>query len=158
MLERTIAEMRGDEIADDVSVSINLGIDVAIPKDYIAEASQRLRTYKRISSSESEEELMSIHAEIEDRYGRIPRSVENLFDYGRLRKMAEQMALVSVDKTVDGIAIKLGEQARVSPEKLMELLETRENSSFSPSGILRIAVATGDPIKTAMECLALIRG
>jgi transcription-repair coupling factor (superfamily II helicase) len=158
MLERTIAEMRGDEIADDVSVSINLGIDVAIPKDYIAEASQRLRTYKRISSSESEEELMGIHAEIEDRYGRIPRSVENLFAYGRLRKLAEQMALVSVDKTVDGIAIKLGEHARVSPEKLMELLEARQGASFSPTGILRIAVTTGDPIKTAMECLVVIRG
>ena len=73
MLERTIAELRGDEIADETSVSINLGVDVSIPKEYISEASQRLRTYKRISSAESEEALMQIHAEIEDRYGRIPR-------------------------------------------------------------------------------------
>ena len=77
MLERTIAEIRGDEIADETSVSINLGVDVSIPKEYISEASQRLRTYKRISSAESEEALMQIHAEIEDRYGRIPQPVEN---------------------------------------------------------------------------------
>ena len=32
-------------------------------------AGQRLRTYKRISSAESEQALMEIHAEIEDRYG-----------------------------------------------------------------------------------------
>ena len=38
---------------------------------------------------DSEEELLPIHAEIEDRYGRIPGSVENLFEYGRLRKSAE---------------------------------------------------------------------
>jgi len=49
MLERTIAELRGDEIADEVSVSINLGVDVAIPKEYIAEAGQRLRYSTRIS-------------------------------------------------------------------------------------------------------------
>src|SRR5436853_4077630 len=123
MLERTIAELRGDEIADEVSVSINLGIDVSIPKDYMLDAGQRLRTYKRISSAESEEVLMQIHAEIEDRYGRIPRSVENLFKYGRLRKLAERMAIVSIDKTAEGLAIKLGETARVSPEKLMQFLD-----------------------------------
>jgi transcription-repair coupling factor (superfamily II helicase) len=89
MLERTIAEIRGDEIADEINVSINLGVDVAIPKEYIVEASQRLRTYKRISSAESEEDLATIHQEIEDRYGRIPEPVENLFLFGRLRKLAD---------------------------------------------------------------------
>ena len=156
MLERTIAEIRGDEIADETSVSINLGVDVSIPKDYIAEASQRLRTYKRISSAETEEALMQIHAEIEDRYGRIPRSVDNLFEYGRLRKLAERMAIVSIDKAPDGIAIKLGESARVAPDKLMHLLEENEGASFSPSGILRVPVKTADPIKTAKDSLEKI--
>lgn len=157
MLERTIAELRGDEIADETSVSINLGIDVSIPKDYIADTSQRLRTYKRISSAENEEILVQIHAEVEDRYGRIPRSVDNLFEYARLRKLAEKMAIVSVDKTGEGVAIKLGEAARVSPEKLMQLVNENEGSNFSPSGILRVTVKTGDPIKAAMETLTSIR-
>jgi transcription-repair coupling factor (superfamily II helicase) len=153
MLERTIGELRGDEIADETSVSINLGIDVSIPKDYIAEAGQRLRTYKRISSADSEDALMQIHAEIEDRYGRIPRSVDNLFEYGRLRKRAERMAIVSIDKTADGVAVKLGENARVSPERLMQFLAENETASFSPSGILRISVDTNDPLAAASNCL-----
>ena len=157
MLERTIAEIRGDEIADETSVSINLGIDVSIPKDYISEASQRLRTYKRISSAESEEALLQIHTEIEDRYGRIPRSVESLFEYGRLRKLAESLHIVSIDKTADGVAIKLGESAWVSPDKLMQFLSENEDSSFSPSGILRVRADTLDPIKTAKICLDQIR-
>ena len=157
MLERTIAEIRGDEIADETSVSINLGIDVSIPKDYISEASQRLRTYKRISSAESEEALLQIHAEIEDRYGRIPRSVENLFEYGRLRKLAESMHIVSIDKTADGVAVKLGEEARVSPDKLMQFLSENVDSSFSPSGILRVKPDNLDPMSTAKHCLEEIR-
>jgi transcription-repair coupling factor (superfamily II helicase) len=107
MLERTIAEIRGDEIADETSVSINLGVDVVIPQDYIADASQRLRYYKRISSDRDEDTLMQIRAEIEDRYGRIPRSLNNLFEYARLRSLAESTAIVSVDKSADGIALKL---------------------------------------------------
>ena len=156
MLERTIAELKGDEVADETSVSINLGVDVAIPKEYISDASQRLRTYKRISSAASEEELLQIHAEVEDRYGRIPQSVDNLFDYGRLRKLAERMAIVSIDKAADGVAIKLGTTARVAPEKLMNLLAEVEGSSFSPNGILRMKVLTADPIKTAREMLTAI--
>ena len=123
----------------------------------VAETSQRLRTYKRISSAETQEGLMQIHAEIEDRYGRIPRSVENLFEYGRLRKLAERMAIVSIDKTAEGIAIKLGETARVSPDKLMQFLSENEGSNFSPSGILRVNVKTGDPIRTAMDSLNVIK-
>ncbi|MBK9216668.1 MAG: transcription-repair coupling factor [Chloracidobacterium sp.] len=156
MLERTIAELRGDEIADEVSVSINLGVDVAIPKDYIAEAGQRLRTYKRISSAGADE-LIAIHAEIEDRYGRIPRSVENLFEYARLRKLAESMAIVSIDKSGSQVAVKLGESARVSPEKLMSYLAEDQGSNFSPSGILRVDIITADPIRTAADALDAIR-
>ena len=157
MLERTIAEIRGDEIADETSVSINLGIDVAIPQDYIAEASQRLRTYKRISSAETEEALLQIHTEIEDRYGRIPRSVENLFEYGRLRKFAEQMRIVSIDKTPNGFALKLGESAKVAPEKLMEFLARNEGASFSPTGILRVVDTLSNPIQMARRTLESIR-
>ena len=153
MLERTIAELRGDEIADEVSVSINLGVDVAIPKDYISEASQRLRYYKRISSADNEDALMQIHAEIEDRYGRIPRAVENLFAYGRLRKLAEQMAIVSIDKSGDQLAIKLGDSALVSPDKLMQFLERNEGSSFSPSGIFRAEIRGRDPLVVTMGTL-----
>ncbi len=157
MLERTIAEIRGDEIADEISVSINLGIDVSIPKDYIAEASQRLRTYKRISSAENEDALMQIHAEVEDRYGRIPPSVENLFEYGRLRKLAEEMHIVSVDRAKEGYAIKLSATARVAPEKLMEYLADHPEAAFSPNGILRVSVDQEGPIQSIRSVLARIR-
>jgi transcription-repair coupling factor (superfamily II helicase) len=157
MLERTIAELRGDEIADETSVSINLGVDVSIPQEYISEAGQRLRTYKRISSAETEEALVQIHSEIEDRYGRIPDSVENLFQYGRLRKLAERTRIVSIDKAADAVAIKLAENASVAPEKLMQVLSENEGSSFSPSGILRISLNGSNPLRLAYDILNEIR-
>lgn len=138
MLERTIAELRGEVVEDEVAVSINLGIDVAIPQDYISETGQRLRTYKRISSSNSEEDLRRIYAELEDRYGRVPEPVENLLEYSRLRHLAEVVRIVSIDKTATGLNIKLNETSKVSPEKLMDFVERTPGSSFSPNGILKI--------------------
>ena len=156
MLERTIAELRGDEIADETSVSINLGIDVSIPQEYISEAGQRLRTYKRISSADTEEALLQIHSELQDRYGRIPGPVEDLFAYGRLRKIAEHTRIISIDRTTDGIAVKLSENARVLPEKLMELLAENEGASFSPSGILRVPLDGKNPLTWAGQVLERI--
>jgi transcription-repair coupling factor (superfamily II helicase) len=155
MLERTIREIRGEIIEDEISVSINLGVDVAIPKDYIFETSQRLRTYKRISSADSEESLRQIFSEISDRYGKIPESVENLFEYAKLRKLAEEMRVVSIDKTAEGFAVKLDQNAKVSPEKLMEFVQ-RTGSNFSPNGILRVA-ENENPIERAREALEMIR-
>ncbi|HMS38657.1 MAG TPA: transcription-repair coupling factor, partial [Pyrinomonadaceae bacterium] len=139
MLERTIAELKGETVEDEISVSINLGVDVSIPKDFISETSQRLRTYKRISSAANDDALQRIYAEINDRYGKLPNSVENLFDYARLRKLAESLGIISIDKTANGFGIKLSENAKVSPEKLMEFLSENKNANFSPNGILRVA-------------------
>jgi transcription-repair coupling factor (superfamily II helicase) len=141
MLERTIQEIRGEVIADEISVSINLGVDVSIPKDYIFETSQRLRTYKRISSANNESELMKIYAEIEDRYGKVPLAIDNLFDYAKLRKLAEELLVISIDKTRDGFAVKLDQNAKISPDNLMQFLSENKNANFSPNGILRITTS-----------------
>ena len=138
MLERTVAELRGEQVEDEPTVSLNLGVDVAIPESYIADMGQRLRTYKRVSSARDEEALAAIRAETEDRYGRIPEPVEDLFGYARLRQASETVGVVSIDRTRDGIAIKLAEKARVAPEKLMELIQAREGASFTPGGVLRL--------------------
>jgi transcription-repair coupling factor (superfamily II helicase) len=138
MLERTVGELRGEQIEDEPTVSLNLGVDVAIPESYVADMGQRLRTYKRVSSARDEEALAAIRAETEDRYGRIPEPVEDLFGYARLRQASETVGVVSIDRTREGIAIKLAEKARVAPEKLMELIRVRQGASFSPNGVLRL--------------------
>jgi len=157
MLERTIQELKGEEIVEESSVSINLGADVSIPNDYINETAQRLRTYKRISSAETDESLRQIYAEIGDRYGKIPESVDNLFDYARLRKTAEQMRVVSVDKMRGGLAVKLGENAKVAPEKLMQFLSENPESSFAPSGVLKVVTKEENLIETARQILDQLR-
>ncbi|MFN2598271.1 MAG: transcription-repair coupling factor, partial [Pyrinomonadaceae bacterium] len=156
MLERTVAELRGEEIEDETSVSLNLGVDVAISEDYIADMGQRLRTYKRIASARDDETLRAVRAETEDRYGRIPESVERLFAYSRLRRTAERVGAVSIDRTPNGIAIKLSEKARVAPEKLLALVAGRAGASFTPSGVLRVELSdeeSEDLIETARGLL-----
>ncbi|MBA3711406.1 MAG: transcription-repair coupling factor [Pyrinomonadaceae bacterium] len=144
MLERTVAELRGEEVEDEASVSLNLGVDVAIPEDYVADMGQRLRTYKRVASVRDDETLDQIRRETEDRYGRLPEPVARLFEYARLRRKAEQLGVVSVDRTPGtpgGIAIKFREKSHVDPGKLLALVSERRGTTFTPNGVLRIELS-----------------
>ena len=143
MLERTVRELKGEPVEDEISTAINLGIDIRIPEDYIYDMSQRLRTYKRISSAEGEAELSDVHAEIADRYGPIPETVENLFEYSRLRREASKLGIVSIDREADRLAVKFTEQAKIDPDKLIALV-SEGSASFAPSGVLKISVASQD--------------
>jgi transcription-repair coupling factor (superfamily II helicase) len=158
MLERTVQELRGEQIEDETSVSINLGVDVSIPEDYITDMGQRLRTYKRVASARDDEALEQIRRETEDRYGRLPESVERLFGYARLRRAAEETGVVSIDRTPAGLAFKLKETARVSPDKLLTLVGSGAGASFSPSGVLRVEAAPGvELIEQARRVLLDVR-
>jgi transcription-repair coupling factor (superfamily II helicase) len=137
MLERAVREMKGEPIEDEVSTTINLGVDIRIPEEYVYDVSQRLRTYKRISSAESDRELSDIHDEIADRYGPIPESVENLFEYARLRRESSRLGVISIDREQDRLAVKFSEQARVDPEKLIELVSSG-SAAFTPAGVLKL--------------------
>jgi transcription-repair coupling factor (superfamily II helicase) len=156
MLERTIAELRGEDIADEASTQLNIGVDTRIPDEYVFDMSQRLRTYKRIASARSDEELEKIHDEISDRYGRLPESVENLFAYSRARRLAERLGILTIDRTGESLAIRLGEKSRVEPERLLELLRVNPDAGFTPNGVLKLKLAgakEGREIFAALESL-----
>jgi transcription-repair coupling factor (superfamily II helicase) len=67
MLERTIRELKGEELTERVSTQLNLGIDLRIPTQYIGEENQRLRMYKRAAGVQNEDELADVRKELEDR-------------------------------------------------------------------------------------------
>lgn len=140
MLERTIQELRGEEIDEEISTQINIGVETRIPEDYIADMGQRLRTYKRIASARSDEEMKRIREEVGDRYGRLPSAVENLFDYARLRRQAERIGITVIDRHQDRLSIRFGEKSKISPEKLMQYLNTNPVAVFTPAGVLRTVI------------------
>jgi len=155
MLERTVRELKGEPVEDEVSSAINLGVDIRIPEDYIYDMSQRLRTYKRISSAETEEDLADVHAEIADRYGPIPETIESLFEYSRLRREASSLGIISIDREGDRLAVKFTENARIDPDKLIAMVSDG-SASFAPSGVLKIRLDSQDDISIFSEVRDLI--
>ncbi len=56
LLEETVQELKGEEVPLTIHSSLNLGLDIRIPPEYIADEQQRLRAYKRIADSRDAEQ------------------------------------------------------------------------------------------------------
>lgn len=149
MLDRAVRELRGEKVDSDVPTTVvNLGIDVRIPDEFISDVNQRLRTYKRISTADTEARLNEVRAELSDRYGPIPSSVDNLFGYARVRNLATSLGIASIDLDRLRVSLKLDERTRIAPERLLAFVdESRSAAVFTPGGMLRVTLdepAAGD--------------
>jgi transcription-repair coupling factor (superfamily II helicase) len=140
LLERTVEELRGEKPEEEISTSINLNLDIRIPESYIADSSQRLRMYKRISSAATGEELNLLEQEMVDRFGQYPDQVENLFRYARLRLDTLALQIQSIEKNRNQIFFRFVDQSKVNADKLLKLVTRNKNARFSPQGLLTLEV------------------
>jgi transcription-repair coupling factor (superfamily II helicase) len=137
MLEQTVEELKGAPQKIEVRTTLNLGLDIKIPDSYVADESQRLRLYKRISSLATPEARAELEAELTDRYGPIPPSVSNLLSYGLLKSAAEQLLVQSIERKAEDIWMRFHEQTPLEPRRITTFVRRRREASLRPDGVLR---------------------
>ncbi|MGD0962877.1 MAG: transcription-repair coupling factor [Candidatus Acidiferrales bacterium] len=136
MMERAVAERKGEAVAPERHATLNLGQEIRIPPDYIESENLRLRIYKRISGVSSEAERVEVQRELQDRFGPPPPAVANLLDYAMLKALAEKLLVASVDRRGDQVAIKFYDDTPLGPERLVKLIRKRRDLRLDPSGVL----------------------
>jgi transcription-repair coupling factor (superfamily II helicase) len=75
-----------DDFVQDCTIDTDL--EILIPDSYVENITERLSLYSRLDNCETEEELQSMEEEFTDRFGPIPRQVQDLFITVRCRKLA----------------------------------------------------------------------
>lgn len=75
---------------------IETDLEILIPENYIKNITERLSVYTEIDNIKTEDELSSFIASIEDRFGRIPDEVTNLFKTVRLRWIAMKLGFEKI--------------------------------------------------------------
>ena len=71
--------------------TIDTDLEILIPDDYVESITERLSLYSRLDNCQTEKELEDFHAEMIDRFGRVPATVEDLFTTVRCRKIAVEL-------------------------------------------------------------------
>ena len=66
-------------------VIIETDLEVFIPDFYIKNVTERMNVYNRLSKFKTENQLINFKKDLEDRFGKIPRQINELFDSLRLK-------------------------------------------------------------------------
>ncbi len=106
MLRDAVDELEGKAVQDGGECQIDLSINITIPTEYIDDNNLRLDIYRSISSCKNEKELKSEREELEDRFGELPNSMENLFAVSKIRLEAIKANISAISFRNDRLSIK----------------------------------------------------
>src|SRR5262245_38046290 len=138
LLEQTVRELKGEEVEDDVRATVNLKVDLRIDGAYVPDMNQRLMLYRKIAAARSDGEIDRVLDEAADRYGPLPESVLNLADYGRIRVLADRLAIDTIDRDGRLVVLKFRPQGKVDPVRLVALVRQRSELTLVPPSGLKL--------------------
>jgi transcription-repair coupling factor (superfamily II helicase) len=123
MLNEALLHLKGTETAPDFATVIDLDVDAFIPPEYIVNEVQKLDIYKRIAGIENIKERDDMRDELLDRFGDIPKSVDNLLRIALIRMTAHSLDFTEVKGKNERIIFTYRPDAAVEPSGIPELLK-----------------------------------
>ena len=122
MLNEAVLQLKGGEEAEIFQTTIDLNINAYIPDSYIRNENQKLDIYKRIPAIENEEDMDDMTEELIDRFGDIPKTVQQLLHAAALKNLAHAVYVTAVEQKGDAIRFVMYERAKIDPAKIPALL------------------------------------
>ena len=123
MLNEAVKNLKGiPTTLEDFNTLVDLDVDAFIPPTYIVNEVQKLDIYKRIASVENTAESDEMRGELMDRFGAVPKSVENLLRIALIRVQAHQIYITEIKGKNERIQIFMKPDAAIDPTKIPQLL------------------------------------
>ncbi|MEQ9314421.1 MAG: TRCF domain-containing protein, partial [Henriciella sp.] len=116
-----------EEVADDWSPQINLGVAVLIPDTYVEDLSVRLGLYRRLAEIDTEEGREGFAAELIDRFGPLPEETRQLLDVTAIKAACKSIGISKLDAGPKGVVMAFRDDTKVEPIQLMSLVRSRPN-------------------------------
>jgi len=91
ILSEAVLEEKGEAPLPKTECTVDLSLDGYIPEKYVPYPAQRMDLYRKIASLRTEEDALDLTDELLDRYGDVPKTVQNLFSVALLRALAESL-------------------------------------------------------------------
>ena len=128
MLNEAVRQLKGGEEEEIFNTSVDLNIDAYIPESYIKNEYQKLDIYKRIAAIENEEEMDDMTEELLDRFGDIPKKVQQLLHIAALKGLAHEAYVTAVEQKGDTFKLTLYGRAKIDVQKIPALLASYRNT------------------------------
>lgn len=121
LLDEVIKEMQGITIEPEQDVQIDINISSYIPDEFISDGKQKIDIYQDIAIAKTEADIQNVIDEIIDRYGSMPKEVENLIEIARIKQLCKQKGISKLAQRNDNLMFHVGR--KFNPELVPELIK-----------------------------------
>ena len=116
MLNEAVKSLKGIPTElEDFNTLVDLDVNAFIPAEYIMNEVQKLDIYKRIAGIENLQESEDMKEELQDRFGVVPKSVENLLRISLIRVAAHSLYVTEIKGRQEQIRLQLRPDAKLNP-------------------------------------------
>jgi transcription-repair coupling factor (superfamily II helicase) len=124
MLEEAVLELRGGEgaVDDQWSPSINVGIAVLIPEDYVSDLNVRMGLYRRLGDLREHADIEAFAAELVDRFGPLPAEVEQLLQIVKIKDLCRRAGAGKIDAGPKGAVVTFRHDTFANPAGLVKFI------------------------------------
>lgn len=132
LLDEVVKEMKGIEIEEDIDVTIDINVSSYIQDSYIENGSQKIEVYQNIALCVTEEDIKNISEDITDRFGKMPKEVQNLLEIARIKGMCKALGITKVNQKQNSIVFNFNpETFAIDIDSIVKKYENRVR--FSPA-------------------------
>ncbi|MBO6233757.1 MAG: transcription-repair coupling factor [Clostridia bacterium] len=96
LLDEVVKETKGIKVEEMPDIQIDLNVTSYIPDEYISDSSQKIEIYQNIALCKNEQNIQDVIDEIIDRYGNMPKELENLIGIARIKYLAKEQNISKI--------------------------------------------------------------
>ncbi len=122
LLDEVMKEMQGVEVEVEKDVQIDLKLSSYIPDSFIPDSSQKIEIYQNIALCRTEQDIQNVIDEVIDRYGKMPKELENLLEVSRIKESARKVGIHKIVQRQESIVFYF-EKEKMPVEKVDTLLK-----------------------------------
>lgn len=134
MLDEQIAIFKGEVTENPKSFvpTINLGLPVFIPDNYIADSSLKLSLYRRIGNLTDNTDIENFKDEMVDRFGPIPLEFNNLLDIVKIKHKCSKLNIENLDSGERGFVLKFYKEADIVGKVMNFVIKHPQQTKIKP--------------------------
>jgi transcription-repair coupling factor (superfamily II helicase) len=126
MLADEVAALQHDQAEkpsqDDYSISINLGLSVLIPQEYISDLALRLSLYQKIAALKDAVEIEQMAIEMVDRFGVLPIETKQLLAVVALKQLCRKLNINKIDVKAKGLLVSFYQDEPAFKEQFLKYI------------------------------------
>ena len=103
LLDEVVKTMQGIEVKEERDIQIDLNVSSYIPDEYIENTSQKIEIYQNIALAKTEEDIVDVIDEVTDRYGTMPKEMENLLEVARIKMLCKAKNIFKVTQKLKSV-------------------------------------------------------